>query len=803
MLMTTAFVLSLAMALAIAFFTARHISLHGERLGLLQVPNPRSSHKKPTPSGGGVGVALACTLSLAPWLWITAPALTWVVVISALGGVVGLLDDRLDVPAQYRIVIHFLLVGILSYGALGLPASPALMTLATWALALFLGAWWINLFNFMDGTDGIAASEAIFILSAAAFLLGFGDLDGLLLPLSVGIVASMGFLLLNWPPARIFMGDAGSNYLAFFILGLAFITLAAGSLSLAVWVILTATFVTDATITLLRRMLRGERWLAAHREHTYQRLSRRWNGHSQVTLLYAAINLLWLFPLALVAHHHPDRGWSTALMAYLPIVAANIFVQASWPDPVPLKSGDVWSLALPGKESNLAKRVTRLWHRVLPDPVTLKNLLWNAAGTGAPLLAALIAVPILLAHLGVERFGVLSLAWVIVGYFGFFDLGLGRAITQLVAQRIGTNQQGDIPAIVQTGQLAMTALGVLGGIVVAVLSPWIVRTQLAIPPELVEETLTAFFILAASIPIVIVTTGIRGVLEGYQRFDVVNIVRAPMGVLIYVGPLLALPFSQELPAVVGVLVIGRVVSLLAYAIACMRLFPQLLRFRSLDPSALPELLAFGGWMTLSNIAGPLLLYAGRIALIILVSAEAVAFFSTPYDVVISVLLIPGIFVGVLFPVFAERFRSNASAVRPAYRQAMLQNLVLLLPVTIIIVLLAEPAISLWINPEFSEQSFRVAQLLALGVFVNSFGYYSQALVQAYGRPDLTAKLHVAELAAYMPYMLWLVQNYGVNGAAAAWVIRVTISTIALALMAGACLNGTVSRPTRIKTYADF
>ncbi|MGB3336739.1 MAG: oligosaccharide flippase family protein, partial [Devosia sp.] len=376
-------------------------------------------------------------------------------------------------------------------------------------------------------------------------------------------------------------------------------------------------------------------------------------------------------------------------------------------------------------ESNLTKFFTRLWNRVLPDPTTLKNLLWNSAGTGAPLLAALVAVPILLSHLGVERFGILSLAWVIVGYFGFFDLGLGRAITQLVAQRIGTNQQGDIPAIVQAGLVAMTALGVLGGLAVALLSPWIVRTQLAIPPDLVEETLTAFYILAASIPVVIVTTGIRGVLEGYQRFDIVNIVRAPMGVLIYVGPLLALPFSHELPAVVGVLVVSRVVSLLAYTIACLGLFPRLGRFRSLDPSTLPELLSFGGWMTLSNIAGPLLLYAGRIALIVLVSAESVAFFSTPYDVVISVLLVPGIFVGVLFPVFAERFRSNASFVRPAYRQAILQNLILLLPITVIIALFAEQAISIWINPEFSEQSFRVAQLLALGVFVNSFGYYSQ------------------------------------------------------------------------------
>ncbi|MGB3336738.1 MAG: glycosyltransferase family 4 protein [Devosia sp.] len=338
MYMTAAFVLTLALAFTTAFFIARHISLNGERMGLLQVPNRRSSHKKPTSSGGGAGIALAGSLCLLPWLAGAAPALTWVVVVSALGGVVGLLDDRLDVPARYRIVIHFVLVGILSHSALNLPFSPDLIALATWALVLLLGVWWINLFNFMDGIDGIAASEAVFILGAAAFLIGFGEAEGLLLPLSIGIAASVGFLLWNWPPARVFMGDAGSNYLAFFILGLAFISLAAGAMTPAVWVILTATFVADATITLLRRMLKGERWLTAHREHTYQRLSRRWNGHLRVTLLYAAVNLLWLFPLALLVHNHPHMDWFIALVAYLPIVAACIFTQAGRSDSASLKS---------------------------------------------------------------------------------------------------------------------------------------------------------------------------------------------------------------------------------------------------------------------------------------------------------------------------------------------------------------------------------------------------------------------------------------------------------------------------------
>ena len=140
-------------------------------------------------------------------------------------------------------------------------------------------------------------------------------------------------------------------------------------------------------------------------------------------------------------------------------------------------------------------------------------MLWSMSGTVLPLLVALITVPYLIAAMGLSRFGVLSIAWVVVGYFSLFDLGLGRAITQLISKKIGHGRYEEIPSIVISGMVLMTALGIVGGLLIAALSPWLVGTKLGIPDGLRSETLISFYLLALSIPIVIVATGLRGILE--------------------------------------------------------------------------------------------------------------------------------------------------------------------------------------------------------------------------------------------------------------------------------------------------
>lgn len=194
-------------------------------------------------------------------------------------------------------------------------------------------------------------------------------------------------------------------------------------------------------------------------------------------------------------------------------------------------------------------------------------------------------------------------------------------------------------------------------------------------------------------------------------------------------------------------------------------------------------------MTVSNIVAPLLLYLGRFAIAAMVSVEAVAYFSVPYDVVINLLIIPGVFVSALFPAFAQQFVTKSVVVKALYLHAQGYMFLIMLPLAAVTYLAAKVGLAWWLNPEFASSSYQVAQLLAIGIFVNSFGHISQSLIQAYGRPDITAKLHVAELVLYMPYLWWLTLKYGINGAAFAWVVRVAISSIALWLLADRCLAG--------------
>src|SRR5882762_475885 len=173
-------------------------------------------------------------------------------------------------------------------------------------------------------------------------------------------------------------------------------------------------------------------------------------------------------------------------------------------------------------------------------PLLARNTLWNLVGNGAPIIVAIFCIPILIRELGVDRFGVLSLILALIGYASVFDLGLGRALTQLVASRLGTGEDREVPGLVWTSLLLMLLLGLVGTIVVILVSPWIVHRVLRLPSSLQTESLYSFYLLGLSLPCVISTAALRGLLEARQRFDIANALRVPLGAFSFVGPLLVL-----------------------------------------------------------------------------------------------------------------------------------------------------------------------------------------------------------------------------------------------------------------------
>lgn len=324
---------AVVLSLLLTGFLRRYALTHS----LLDEPNERSSHQLATPRGGGL--AIVATLLLCLPLLVMLNMLPIKTFLALLGGgasvaLIGWLDDHGHIAARWRLLTHFVAAGWALYFLGGLPPLPAfgvtidLHWLGYPLTAIYL-VWFLNLFNFMDGIDGIASIEAISVCVGGAILYSLtGDSQGHWLSLLVLATAVTGFLFWNFPPARIFMGDAGSGFLGI-ILGMFSIQAAWVSPQLFwSWLILLGVFIVDATVTLVRRVWRGEKFYQAHRSHAYQYASRKYDSHLRVTLSVLAINSLWLFPIAyLVAMKFID-GVLGMLLAYIPIIVLAFIFKA-------------------------------------------------------------------------------------------------------------------------------------------------------------------------------------------------------------------------------------------------------------------------------------------------------------------------------------------------------------------------------------------------------------------------------------------------------------------------------------------
>lgn len=424
-----------------------------------------------------------------------------------------------------------------------------------------------------------------------------------------------------------------------------------------------------------------------------------------------------------------------------------------------------------------------------------KNSLINLAGFGIPLFAGLLAIPLIVRIFGVERFGVLTLGWALIGYFSLFDMGIGRAITQSLAARLNQAPTPELGRFVWTGLAMMLGFSVMGGFLVALLAPWFVSSVLNVPDSLRLEATHAFMWLAGAIPAVVLSAGLAGVLTALQRFGLINALRIPMGIMIFLIPLAISPFSHSVAVACAGLASIRVIFLLLHIVACLKVFPSLRRHVGFDRVEVGRLLSFGGWMTVSNIIGPFMTYMDRFVIGAALTLAAVAYYVTPYEIVIRFAAIPTAVAAVLFPAFAAG--AEGKHLTRLYSSGGRAILAVLAPIVVVLVLYAEEGLRIWLGESFAEQSTKVLQWLALGVLINAYAQVPYALIQGRGRADWTAKLHLAELPLYLVLIFGLIGPYGIEGVALAWLLRAAVDAAMLTWLAHRLARGAVYASRRI------
>lgn len=395
-----------------------------------------------------------------------------------------------------------------------------------------------------------------------------------------------------------------------------------------------------------------------------------------------------------------------------------------------------------------------------------RNSAVNAAGQLAPLLLAIPVLPYVLTTLGAERFAVLTLAWTVIGYFGFLDLGLGRAATKYVAAMLGEGRSDEVRRVVWSSVALQTLLGIVGAALIAAVAPFIASDILRISdPVLLAETRSTLIVVALGFPLVLLSGTFSGVLEAHQRFGLVNLVRVPANVATLAIPAAGAAAGISLPGIVMGIVVARACAMLSFAALAGWVAGGL---RPVMPSGplLRQLLGFGGWLTLSLLAAPVLTYAERLLIGGLRSLTELAYYAVPFEIVARTAVIPSAVALTLFPAFSYA-QSSRSTIAELFRRPLRLLFLLQWPLLVVFWLFPGELLAAWMNDEVARAGAHALRLLALAFFFNGFAQIALAGVQGLGRPDLKAKLDLVQVPLYIATAALLTNWFGVTGAASA------------------------------------
>jgi len=416
----------------------------------------------------------------------------------------------------------------------------------------------------------------------------------------------------------------------------------------------------------------------------------------------------------------------------------------------------------------------------VPNKLIVRNTVLNLAGLVVPLAVGFVTIPMVVRALGNERFGILALVWVVFGYFGLFDLGLGRTTTRYVADCLGRNDREKLPGYLWTTVALQTAIGAAAACLSHLAAPLIVRRVLNIPAGFEAETILTLRLVGWSLPVMFVASSFRGALEAAQRFDLVNAVKVPVNVLFYVLPLVGVALGFALPGIVVLLVLSRAAALLVWGGMALRVLPAL-RTRPVPRRELVRpLFSFSGWLGLSGILYAVTTSLDRLVIGSLITVEAVTFYSAPYEAINRLGVVPGSLSMVLFPAFSllgaggREDRSETLFARSSKFLLLSTG-----PVFIMLMFFAGDFLRLWLGPDFAARSTFVVQVLAAAFLLNTISAVPNSYLIGIGRVDLAPKYQAVELVAFAALIFAGARIWGIKGVALATAVRLVAFTVFL------------------------
>ena len=422
----------------------------------------------------------------------------------------------------------------------------------------------------------------------------------------------------------------------------------------------------------------------------------------------------------------------------------------------------------------------------------IRNSGFALLGPAVPFGLAVLAMPVLTRALGAPRFGILGLGWALLEYLSLFDIGLGRATTRFVAERVAQRDRGLASIVIASASL-QTLFGAVAGVALALLSPLLAHRVFAIPAELRHETQVAFLILASTMPMVLLSLALRGVLEAAGRFDLSAAVRIPSGTATFLLPALGASLGLKLPGIFFLLLLSRIVTCGVLILAVRRALPGV-TWNLRTQWQLPKgMLAFGGWIAVSNFASPILVYLDRFMLGAIAGVTVVGLYTPAYEAATRLLILPGSLLNAAFPIVSAASADDRDRLARLFLSLVRHLLVLLAPIVLLLAVFAPEVLHVWLGPQYASNSASALRILAIGVVINGLGHVPCGYLQARGRPDLPARFHLVELALHVPLTWVLVHRLGITGAALAWTIRVTADAVMLFVAAHRVLHLSLPR----------